>query len=108
MNISYSKKLQREIFYSLDEHQIISIFDISEIKLIRSYIADLRSADTLADAPISFEKYDKKSIVIKFNNIIIYCSIISTISNPTPKQIRRLKINKIVRNDLQISDQKKI
>lgn len=107
MNLSYRNTIVRDYCYSINPDLSNNRFTISEIIAIRSYIADLRSAQSLADAPINYKRDEGQNrLIIQFDYIEIVCAIISTLKNPTPSQIKRLQILDILRIDLHLANSK--
>ena len=108
MNLSYRDLIVRDYCYSINPDLSNNRFTINEIVAIRSHIADLRSASSLADAPINYDLVidDKGQIrlIVQFDYIKIICAIISTLKNPNPNQIKRIQVLDIVRIDLHLAD----
>lgn len=110
MNLSYKNIVVRDYCYSINLDLGNNRFTINEILAIRTYIADLRSAPSLADVPINYslvrENEGQNKLIIQFNHIEIICAIISTIKNPSPSQIKRIQVLDIIRIDLHLSEAK--
>jgi len=105
MNISYANETIRNHCYSTNPDLSNTHFTISEIKLIRTFIADLRAAPSLADVPFKYDYVfaEKRSnqIYIKFSDIKIQCQIISSLEKPEPNKVKRIKIINIFKIDFQ-------
>jgi len=100
--ISYDNVKIRECCFLLNPSYIDSLFTVSEVKLIRSIIADLRSAPKLIDAPIKTLPDPRKPLIYIYRDSFkITCEIISSYVSPDASQIERLKINSILNIDLQ-------
>ncbi len=97
MFISYENDEIRECCLLLSKTNIHSRFTVDEIKIIRSIIADLKSAPELSDAPVKYN-FDKDSEVIEISYGIfkIVCKAITTLLKPTPDKIQRIKILNII------------
>lgn len=97
MFISYENDEIRECCLLLSDTRSYSRFTIDEIKIIRSIIADLKSAPQLSDAPVKYD-YDKKSeiIEISYGVIKIVCKAVTTLVKPPPDKIQRIKIVNIL------------
>ncbi len=97
MFISYENDEIRECCLFLSDTRGYSRFTIDEIKIIRSIIADLKSAPQLSDAPVKYN-YDKESEVIEidYEVIKIVCKAVTTLLKPTADKIQRIKIVNIV------------
>lgn len=108
MNISYIDEEIRNICYSLIN--INGPFTFDEIVTIRAYIADLRAAPSLADAPIDYSIVESAAssdfLKIEFSDIQILCRLITTIPSPKPNQIKRIQILRIIKTNLQIPRRK--
>ena len=104
MNISYIDGETRNICYSLIN--INEPFTLEEIVTIRAYIADLRAAPSLGDAPVDYSIVKSAAssdlLKIEFLDIQILCRIITTIPNPKPNQIKRILILQIIKTNIQI------
>lgn len=102
MNLSYENNVIRDYCYSTNPNLSNSRFNISEIQVIRSYIADLRAAPSLADVPIDYSfvpTNDERSLIkIQFSNIVIQCQIISLLKKPYIHEIQRIKVIDIFKN----------
>ncbi len=112
MNISYQDQNVRNYCSSLKYDVQNTPFNTKEIILIRAIISDLRAAPCLADAPVSYNfiHIDKTNIkiTIDFEQIKIICKVVTNLSNPTSKTIKRIKIIDIKKPGLQLLDQKDI
>ncbi len=101
MNISYKDKETRNICYSLIN--INGSFTVEEIVTIRAYIADLRAAPSLADAPIDYSMVQSATysnfLKIEIADIQILCRVITNISKPKPNQIKRIQIQQIIKTN---------
>jgi hypothetical protein len=97
MFISYENDEIRECCLLLSDTRSYSHFAIDEIKIIRSIIADLKSAPQLSDAPVKYN-YDKESEVIEINYgfIKIVCKAVTTLLKPTADKVQRVKIVNII------------
>lgn len=105
MFISYGNPQIRDFCNSLTENESISTFTSEEIKLIRTYMADLRSAPNLKDVPIDVTfTNDNVHFNINFGNIMICCQTVSKNASALPGQIKRIKVSNIINKDLQIMD----
>ena len=106
MHISYRDPVVRDYCYSLEPDLSNTPFTTEEIVNIRAHIADLRSAPVLSDAPVDFEirrnGTSSDLLILQLQQIMIVCSIITTLPNPKPNQIRRVQILEIIRTDLQL------
>jgi len=101
MNISYKSIVIRDYCYSTNPDLSNSRFTINEIQAIRAYIADIRSAPSLADAPLSYDIINFENgeiqLHIQFGKIKIQCRIISSLENPRADQIKRILILDILK-----------
>lgn len=105
MFISYENDEIRSCCLLLRPTSVNSSFTNDEIKEIRAFIADLKAAPRLIDAPILYT-IDKELCVlnIEYNVFQIICKIISTYKNPSDDQIVRIKIMKIINTGVQINN----
>ena len=97
MFISYENDEIRECCLLLSDTRSHARFTIDEIKIIRSIIADLKSAPQLLDAPVKYD-YDKESglIEINYEAVKIVCKAVTTLLKPTADKIQRIKIVNII------------
>jgi hypothetical protein len=97
MFLSYENGEVRECCLLLSETKSHSRFTIDEIKIIRSIIADLKSAPQLSDAPVKYN-YNKESEVIEINYDVIkfICKPVTNRLKPTADKIQRIKIMNII------------
>jgi len=97
MFISYENDEIRECCLLLTSTNVHSRFTVDEIKIIRSIIADLKSAPVLSDAPLKYD-FDKDSecIEISYGIFKIVCKAITTMLAPTPAKLQRIKILNII------------
>ncbi len=108
MTISYINEDTRSLCSSLTTYK--GPFTKEEIREIRAHISDLKAAPCLADAPIEYSLMNttvpSQNLKVKVGKVSIICSIVSSIQNPTEAQIERLKIQQIIRTDLQLPNRK--
>lgn len=102
MFISYENDEIRDCCLLLNNSNVSSRFTIDEIKVIRSIIADLKAAPSLADSPVNYKFDENLGIVnIEYGIFKIISKAITTISNQTHDKIRRVKILKIINVELE-------
>lgn len=107
MHISYENDEIRECCLLLGASAINSNFTKDEIKELRAFIADLKAAPKLTDAPIKYDvNVNEGFVVINYNSFRITCRIISSHNITTVNQIERLKIFQIQKVGLQIDFKK--
>lgn len=108
MTISYIDQETRDLCYSLINNK--GPFTMEEIVNIRAHIADLRAAQSLADAPIDYSIIEDSTsfdlLKVEFGKVCIFCRIITTIANPKPNQIKRVQILQVIKTDLQVPNRK--
>lgn len=103
MLIAYQDIHLRDCCLLLKPASLNSSFSPDEIKNIRSYIADLKSAPKLSDCPFSYTRNtNSKVIEISSNHIKLVCRIVSTLEKPRDEEVERLLIVKIINTQLQI------
>lgn len=102
MFISYENDEIRECCLLLSNTNVYSRFNIDEIKVIRSIIADLKAAPKLIDLPVTYN-FDKDLgiIDIEYGVFKIVCKAITSMANPTHDKIQRIKILKILNVELE-------
>lgn len=103
MFISYQDDHLRECCLLLRPASLNSSFTTIEIKAIRAFIADLKSAPKLSDAPLNYSRNSELGVVeISDRSIKVICQIISSLDSPRDHQIERLKVLEILNIDLQL------
>ncbi|MDX1760683.1 MAG: hypothetical protein R3218_00870 [Christiangramia sp.] len=108
MHISYENDEIRECCLLLGPAAVNSSFTTDEIKELRAFIADLKAAPKLTDAPIKYDMDINEGFVrINYNSFKIICKIISSYKRPTINQIERLKVVQIQKVGLQVDVTKK-
>lgn len=109
MLISYANEEIRECCLLLGTQVVNSNFAADEIKELRSFIADLKAAPRLTDAPIKYNfKRDEGIVTIEYSSFRIIGKIISKYESPSEHLIERMKIIQILKIGLQIDFTEKI
>lgn len=100
MTLSYKDSAVRNYCRSLSPDSREVLFTAEKIVMIRAHLSDLKSAPSLADAPVDFKiDYDedeKQVVVINFEDVKIISLVVNKFPRPKPSEIKRLLVLDIV------------